>query len=162
VLYAGLMITEKGPRVLEFNARFGDPETQVIMARMRSDIVPILQGVAEGHLKENKIDWAKEAAVCVVLTARGYPDAPETGQEIKGLEALQGQSDVMVFHAATANRDGKVVTVGGRVLGVTALGANLDAAVQRAYDAVKKVSFEGMHYRKDIGQKALARLHAPR
>jgi len=162
VLYAGLMITDKGPRVLEFNARFGDPETQVIMARMRSDIVPILQGVAEGHLKESKIDWAKEAALCVVLTTRGYPDAPETGQEIKGLDALQGSSDVMVFHAATGNRDGKVVTVGGRVLGVTALGANLDAAVQRAYAAVKKISFDGMHYRKDIGQKALARLHAPR
>ena len=162
VLYAGLMITEKGPRVLEFNARFGDPETQVIMARMRSDIVPILQGVAEGHLKESKIDWAKEAALCVVLTTRGYPDAPETGQEIKGLDALQGLSDVMVFHAATGNRDGKVVTVGGRVLGVTALGANLDAAVQRAYAAVKKISFDGMHFRTDIGQKALARLHAPR
>ena len=162
VLYAGLMITDKGPRVLEFNARFGDPETQVIMARMRSDIVPILQGVAEGHLKESKIDWAKEAALCVVLTTRGYPDAPDTGQEIKGLDALQGLRDVMVFHAATGNRDGKVVTVGGRVLGVTALGANLDAAVQRAYEAVKKISFDGMHYRKDIGQKALARLHAPR
>ena len=162
VLYAGLMITEKGPRVLEFNARFGDPETQVIMARMRSDIVPILQGVAEGHLKESKIDWAKEAALCVVLTTRGYPDAPETGQEIRGLDALQGLSDVMVFHAATGNRDGKVVTVGGRVLGVTALGANLDAAVQRAYAAVKKISFDGMHFRTDIGQKALARLHAPR
>ena len=162
VLYAGLMITDKGPRVLEFNARFGDPETQVIMARMRSDIVPILQGVAEGHLKESKIDWAKEAALCVVLTTPGYPDAPETGQEIKGLDALQGLSDVMVFHAATGNRNGKVVTVGGRVLGVTALGANLDAAVQRAYEAVKKISFDGMHYRKDIGQKALARLHAPR
>ena len=162
VLYAGLMVTEKGPRVLEFNARFGDPETQVIMARMRSDIVPILQGVAEGQLKETKIDWAKEAAVCVVVTARGYPDAPETGDPISGLEDLQGLSDVMVFHAATARRDDKIVTVGGRVLGVTALGANLDAAVQRAYGAVKKVSFEGMHYRKDIGQKALARLHAPR
>jgi phosphoribosylamine--glycine ligase len=162
VLYAGLMITDKGPRVLEFNARFGDPETQVIMARMRSDIVPILLGVAEGHLKENKIDWAKEAAACVVLAARGYPDAPETGHEISGLDALQGQSDVMVFHAATASRDGRTVTVGGRVLGVTALGASLDAAVQRAYEAVGKIGFEGMHYRKDIGQKALARLHAPR
>ena len=144
VLYAGLMITEKGPRVLEFNARFGDPETQVIMARMRSDIVPILQGVAEGHLKETKIDWAKEAAVCVVLAT------------------LKGESDVVVYHAATGLRDGKVVTVGGRVLGVTALGANLDAAVERAYQAVKKISFEGMHYRTDIGQKARARLHAPR
>jgi phosphoribosylamine--glycine ligase len=162
VLYAGLMITEKGPRVLEFNARFGDPETQVIMARMRSDIVPILQGVAEGHLQDTKVDWAKEAAVCVVLTARGYPDAPETGQEIRGLDALQGASDVMVFHAATNKRDDKIVTVGGRVLGVTALGVNLDAAVERAYQAVQKISFDGMHYRTDIGQKALARLHAPR
>ena len=162
VLYAGLMITEKGPRVLEFNARFGDPETQVIMARMRSDIVPILQGVAEGNLKETKIDWAKDAAVCVVLAARGYPDAPETGQEVHGLEALDGETDVMVFHAATANRDGKVVTVGGRVLGVTALGANLDTAVERAYQSVKKISFDGMNYRRDIGQRALARLHAPR
>ncbi len=162
VLYAGLMITEKGPRVLEFNARFGDPETQAIMARMRSDIVPILQGVAEGHLKETKIDWAKEAAACIVLTARGYPDAPETGQEIRGLEALAGQGDVTVFHAATAKRDGKVVTVGGRVLGVTALGVSLDGAIERAYQAVKKISFDGMHYRTDIGQKALAKLHAPR
>jgi phosphoribosylamine--glycine ligase len=156
------MITDKGPRVLEFNARFGDPETQVIMARMRSDIVPILQGVAQGHLKETKIDWAKEAAVCVVLAARGYPDAPETGQEVHGLDALDGERDVMVFHAATANRDGKVVTVGGRVLGVTALGANLDAAAERAYESVKKISFDGMHYRTDIGQQARARLHAPR
>ena len=162
VLYAGLMVTEKGPRVLEFNARFGDPETQTIMARMRSDIVPILQGVAEGHLKETKIDWAKEAAACIVLTSRGYPDAPETGQEIRGLDALAGQSDVTVFHAATAKRDGKVVTVGGRVLGVTALGVSLDGAIERAYQAVKKISFDGMHYRTDIGQKALAKLHAPR
>src|SRR5262249_36293623 len=161
VLYAGVMITEKGPRGLEFQARWGDRERQVIMARMRSDIVPILAGVAEGQLKETKIDWAKEAAACVVLTARGYPDAPETGQEIHGLDALSGASDVVVFHAATAAGEGKVVTVGGRVLGVTALGANLDAAVQRVYQAVAKVSFDGMHYRKDIGQKALARLHAP-
>jgi phosphoribosylamine--glycine ligase len=162
VLYAGLMITEQGPRVLEFNARFGDPEAQVIMARMRSDVVPILQGVAEGQLKDTKIDWAKDPAVCIVLASRGYPDEPETGKEVRGLEALDGEPDVMVYHAATAKRDGKVVTVGGRVLGVTALGANLDAAVQRAYEAVSKVSFDGMHYRKDIGQKALARLHAPR
>ena len=162
VLYAGLMITEQGPRVLEFNARFGDPETQTIMARMRSDIVPILHGVAQGQLKETKIDWAKEAAACIVIASRGYPDAPETGQEIGGLDALAGESDVTVFHAATAKKDGKVVTVGGRVLGVTALGANLDAAIERAYQAVKKIHFDGMHYRTDIGQKALAKLHAPR
>ena len=158
VLYAGLMMTAKGPRVLEFNARFGDPETQVIMARMRSDIVPILKGAAEGNLKDAKPEWVKEPAVCVVLAAKGYPDSPETGKAVMGLEALKGLPDVTVFQAATAQRDGKVVTVGGRVLGVTALGANLPAAVQRAYDAVQKVSFEGMFYRKDIGQRALARL----
>src|SRR5262245_57476045 len=160
VLYVGLMITEKGPRVLEFNARFGDPETQVIMARMRSDIVPVLMGIADGHLKDAKLEWSKEPAVCVVLAARGYPDSAETGQPIQGLSSLAGAADVIVFHAATARRNDKVVTVGGRVLGVTAWGQNLQAAVQRAYDAVHKVSFDGMHYRKDIGQKALARLHA--
>lgn len=162
VLYAGLMITERGPKVLEFNARFGDPETQVIMARMRSDLVPILQGVAEGNLKETKIEWAKEAAVCVVLAAKGYPGAIETGKAIRGLDSLKGESDVVVYHAATGPRDGEVVTVGGRVLGVTALGANLDAAVQRAYEAVDRVSFDGMFCRRDIGQRALARLHGPR
>jgi phosphoribosylamine--glycine ligase len=162
VLYAGLMITEDGPKVLEYNARFGDPETQTIMARMRSDVVPILQGVAEGNLKETKIDWAKDPAVCIVLAARGYPEAPDTGTEIRGLDDLKGLPDVMVFHAATARKADRVVTVGGRVLGVTALGANLDAAVARAYEALGKVHFDGMHYRKDIGQRALARLHAPR
>jgi len=162
VLYAGLMITDGGPRVLEFNARFGDPETQVIMARMKSDLVPILKGVADGALKETKIDWAKEPAACVVMASKGYPDGAETGKEIRGLDSLKGAPDVMVYHSATALRDGKVVTVGGRVLGVTALGANLDAAVQRAYEAVSKISFDGMQYRKDIGQKALARLHAHR
>jgi phosphoribosylamine---glycine ligase len=162
VLYVGLMITEEGPKVLEFNARFGDPETQVIVARMKSDIVPILKGVAEGDLSDVKIEWAKDPAVCVVLAAKGYPDDVETGDEIRGLEALQGEADIVVYHAATALRDGKVVTVGGRVLGVTALGFNLDAAVSRAYEGVAKVSFDGMHYRRDIGRKALARLHAPR
>jgi phosphoribosylamine--glycine ligase len=159
VLYVGLMITEKGPRVLEFNARFGDPETQVILARMRSDIVPILQGVADGNLKESKVEWAKEPAVCVIVAAKGYPDTPETGKVISGLDGLSAQGDVMVFHAATAAKDGKIVTVGGRVLGVTALAANLDGAVARAYEAVGKIKFDGMHYRKDIGKLALARLH---
>ena len=162
VLFAGLMITESGPKVLEFNARFGDPETQVVMARMRSDIVPILQQVAAGQLKETKIDWAKEPAVCVVLASRGYPDTPETGKVVHGLDRVHEDTDVVVYHAATAKKDGQVVTVGGRVLGVTALGANLDAAVARAYEVVNKLSFDGMFFRKDIGQKALARLHAPR
>jgi phosphoribosylamine---glycine ligase len=162
VLYAGLMITEQGPRVLEFNARFGDPEAQVIMARMRSDIVPILQGVADGNLKESRIEWAKEPSVCVVLASKGYPDTPQTGKVIQGLDALKGLQDVVVYHGATARRDGAVVTVGGRVLGVTSVAANLEAAVQRAYEAVAKLSFDGMQYRTDIGRQALARLHAPR
>jgi phosphoribosylamine---glycine ligase len=159
VLFAGLMITEAGPKVLEFNARFGDPETQVIMARMRSDLVPILQQCASGTLGDARIEWAKEPAVCVVLASRGYPDTPETGKVISGLDALKNWNDVVVYHAATRHEDGAVKTVGGRVLGVTALGANLDSAVARAYEAISRVSFDGMLYRKDIGARALAHLH---
>jgi len=158
VLYAGLMMTAAGPRVLEFNARFGDPECQVIMARMRSDIVPLLKGVALGQLSETRIEWAKEPACCVVMAAKGYPEKVETGQVIEGLDGLKGQGDVVVYHAATDLKDGRTVTVGGRVLGVTALGANLAAAVQRAYQAVETIRFDGMQYRKDIGRQALARM----
>jgi phosphoribosylamine---glycine ligase len=162
VLYAGLMMTDAGPKVLEYNARFGDPETQVIMARMKSDLVPVLKGVADGQLGDVKMEWTKEPAVCVVLAAGGYPNEVETGKEVKGLAALKGVPDLQVFHAATALRDGKVVTVGGRVLGITAIGQNLDAAVQRAYDAADKIHFDGMQFRRDIGAKALARLHPGR
>jgi phosphoribosylamine--glycine ligase len=162
VLYAGLMMTEAGPKVLEYNARFGDPETQVIMARMKSDLVPVLKGVADGQLGDVKMEWTKEPAVCVVLAAGGYPNEVETGKEVKGLAALKGVPDLQVFHAATALKDGKVITVGGRVLGITALGQNLDAAVQRAYDAADKIHFDGMQFRRDIGAKALARLHPGR
>jgi phosphoribosylamine--glycine ligase len=162
VLYAGLMITEAGPRVLEFNARFGDPEAQVILARLRSDLVPLLLEVAQGQLKQTKLEWAKEPAVCVVLASRGYPDAVEAGQPVAGLETLAGRDDVVVFHAATGTKDGQVVTVGGRVLGVTALGANLQGAIEHAYAAVAQLSFPGMHYRKDIGRRALARLQSAR
>jgi phosphoribosylamine--glycine ligase len=162
VLFAGLMITTEGPKVLEFNARFGDPETQVIMARMRSDLVPLLLQGAEGQFGESKVEWAKDPAVCVVLASKGYPESSETGKAIKGLESLHKEANVIVYHAATAKQDGAIVTVGGRVLGITALGSNLGDAMTRAYEAVAKVSFEGMYYRKDIGQKALARLHGPR
>jgi phosphoribosylamine--glycine ligase len=162
VLFAGVMLTSAGPKVLEFNARFGDPETQVIMARMLSDLVPLLQQAAEGQFGETKVEWAKDPAVCVVLASKGYPETSETGKVIKGLGALQKQSDVLVYHAATAKQDEVVVTVGGRVLGITATGSNLESAVARVYEAVGKVSFEGMQYRKDIGQKALARLREPR
>jgi phosphoribosylamine--glycine ligase len=158
VLFTGLMVTEAGPRVLEFNARFGDPETQVIMARLRSDIVPLLRQVAQGELGETRLEWAKEPAVCVVLASRGYPDSPETGKVIRGLDAIKDWPDVIVYHAATKLEDGVVKTVGGRVLGVTALGANLEAAIGRVYEAVGQLSFDGMFYRRDIGHLALARL----
>ena len=163
VLYAGLMMTEAGPKVLEFNARFGDPETQVIMARMRSDLVPILQQVASGSLPADaRIDFVKEPAVCVVVASRGYPDTPETGKVVTGLDSLKDWSDVVVYHAATKREDGHIKTVGGRVLGVTALGANLESAIARAYEAIGKIQFEGMTYRRDIGARALARLHGQR
>jgi phosphoribosylamine--glycine ligase len=162
VLFAGLMMTEAGPKVLEFNARFGDPETQVIMARMRSDVVPILQQVATGTLGEMRIEWVKEPAVCVVVASKGYPETPETGKLITGLDSLKEWSDVVVYHAATKRDDGQVKTVGGRVLGVTALGANLESAIARAYEAVGRIHFDGMTYRRDIGARALARLHGPR
>jgi phosphoribosylamine--glycine ligase len=162
VLFAGLMMTESGPRVLEFNARFGDPETQVIMARMRSDIVPILDQCATGQLAVTRIDWAKEPAACIVVASRGYPDAPDTGKTITGLDALKEWTDVVVYHAATKRENGDVKTVGGRVLGVTALGANLEAAIARAYEAVGRIQFDGMWCRRDIGQRAVARLHSPR
>jgi len=162
VLFAGLMMTEAGPKVLEFNARFGDPETQVIMARMRTDIVPMLQQVATGQLGDTRLEWVKEPAVCVVIASRGYPDAPETGHVITGLDALKDWSDVVVYHAATKRQDGEVRTVGGRVLGVTALGANLETAIARAYEAIGKIQFDGMTYRRDIGQRALARLQGTR
>ncbi len=162
VLFVGLMITESGPKVLEFNARFGDPETQVIMARMRSDIVPILQQCASGTLGDTRIEWAKEPAVCVVLASKGYPDTPETGKVISGLDALKEWSDVVVYHAATKREDDGVKTVGGRVLGVTALGANLESAIARAYEAIDRVKFDGMLYRRDIGARALAHLHGPK
>jgi phosphoribosylamine--glycine ligase len=162
VLFAGLMMTESGPKVLEFNARFGDPETQVIMARMKSDIVPLLNQAAGGQLGETRVEWAKEPAVCVVLASRGYPETPETGHPVEGLESLKDWADVVAYHGATKQEGNEVKTVGGRVLGVTALGANLEAAIGRAYEAVGHISFEGMLYRKDIGHRALARLHSPR
>jgi len=162
VLFAGLMMTESGPKVLEFNARFGDPETQVIMARMRSDIVPILEQCATGALGETRIEWVKEPAVCVVVASRGYPEAPEVGKVVTGLDSVKDWSDVIVYHAATKREEGQIRTVGGRVLGVTALGANLESAIARAYEAIGRVQFEGMSYRRDIGARALARLHGPR
>ncbi len=157
LLYAGIMFTRSGPKVLEFNVRFGDPECQPILARIKSDLVPVLVATTEGRLDDVVIEWDPRPAVCVVLASGGYPGHYETGYPIAGLEAAAAREDVTVFHAGTAVKEGKVVTAGGRVLGVTALGDTLAAAQQKAYDAVKAIDFTGIHYRKDIGAKAAAK-----
>ncbi|WP_334111067.1 phosphoribosylamine--glycine ligase, partial [Thermodesulfitimonas autotrophica] len=155
VLYAGLMLTTAGPRVLEFNVRFGDPEAQPLLYLLRSDLVAVMEAVLAGKLGEVKLAWHPGAAVCVVLAAAGYPGSYRKGDVIEGLEDVP--PDAMVFHAGTAVVDGKLVTAGGRVLGVTARGPDVRAAIARTYAAVAKIRFAGMHYRRDIGQKALAR-----
>ena len=160
VLYAGIMVTKKGPLVLEWNARFGDPETQPILMRMKSDIVPIFEAIIEDKLDDRFIEWDERAAVCVVLAAGGYPGKYEKGLSIEGLDKTDQLDDVMVFHAGTKAESGKpkaesrIVTAGGRVLGVTALGDSIKFAVDKAYRAVNMIRFKGMQYRKDIGKKA--------
>lgn len=155
VIYAGIMVTKQGPKVLEFNCRFGDPETQPILMRMKSDIVPILESVVEEKLDDKFIEWDKRAAVCVVLASGGYPGHYEKGFLIEGLDKVSQFEDVVVFHAGTALKESKIVTAGGRVLGVTALGDNIKFAIDRAYRAVDLIYFKSMHYRRDIGKKAL-------
>jgi len=155
ILYAGLMITEAGPRVLEFNCRFGDPETQPIMMRLASDLLEALLAAAEGRLHEVALEWRKDTAVCVVMAAKGYPGEYLKGSEIRGLEKAALLPDTMVFHAGTKASDGKIVTSGGRVLGVTALGPDTRSAIENAYRAVGLITWEGAQYRTDIGKKAL-------
>ncbi len=154
-LYAGLMLTAGGPRVLEFNVRFGDPETQPLMMRWRGDLLQALLAVAEGRLAEvvDSIDWDPRTAVSVILASRGYPGKYLSGVPITGVEEAGGLPDVQVFHSGTAMRDGQLVTNGGRVLAVTALGEDLASARRRAYEAVDRISFDGMHYRRDIGER---------
>lgn len=151
ILYAGLMLTAAGPRVLEFNARFGDPETQPLLMRMQSDIVPLFEACIDGTLDQCEIVWKPQSAVCVVMAAKGYPGPYDKGKMIHGLEAAGKLAEV--FHAGTKCSDGNVVTNGGRVLGVTALGDDIAKAITSAYDAVQQISWDGMHYRKDIGSK---------
>lgn len=153
VLYAGLILTEKGPKVLEFNARFGDPEAQPLLLLCRTDLVEIIESVLTGRLARQEIRWAKGAAVCVVLASGGYPGPYAKGKVITGLDAVP--DDIIIFHAGTSLVDGQLVTAGGRVLGVTAVAGSIPEAVSRAYEGVRFISFEGMHYRRDIGRKAL-------
>jgi phosphoribosylamine--glycine ligase len=155
VLYAGLMIRDGLPKVLEFNARFGDPETQPVLMRMKGDIVPILEACMKGTLSKHHIEWDSRASVCVVMASKGYPGDYEKGKVIAGLKEVCQMEDVFVFHAGTALKDRQVITNGGRVLGVTGLGEDIPGAIERTYQVVKKISWEGVHYRTDIGQKAL-------
>lgn len=157
VLYAGIMICHGVPKVLEFNARFGDPETQPILMRMKGDIVPILQACIHGTLSEHEIDWDQRSAVCVVMASKGYPGDYEKGKPIRGLKPVSRMKDVFVFHAGTALKNGQPVTNGGRVLGVTGLGDGIPRAIERTYEAVRQISWDGVHFRRDIGQKALKR-----
>ena len=155
ILYAGLMMTARGPMVLEFNCRFGDPETQPILMRLESDLVEAFEASIEGRISDGVFHWTPDPSVCVVMAAGGYPGTPEKGKEIFGLEEAAAMADVKVFHAGTALKDGKIVTAGGRVLGVTARGTSLEAAVARAYEAVKVIHFDGMQYRTDIAHRRL-------
>jgi len=157
VLYAGLMIQDEKPKVLEFNARFGDPETQPLLMRMKSDLVPVLEATIEGRLSKLKVQWDERPSVCVVMASGGYPGSYERGKVISGLEEAAQVPDAFVFHAGTAFQGGKVVTSGGRVLGVTAIGKGIREAIAKAYEVVGKISWEGAHFRKDIGQKAVKR-----
>jgi len=154
-LYAGLMITDTGPKVLEFNCRFGDPETQAILPRIAGDLLPALVACTNGTLSDDMLSWRPEACVCVVMASGGYPGAYEKGKAISGLQNAAALDDVVVFHAGTKAQDGEVVTSGGRVLGVTGLGDGIRAAVDRTYEAVGRIGFDQAQYRKDIAARAL-------
>ena len=155
ILYAGLMIIQGEPKVLEFNVRFGDPETQPILMRMESDIVPLFLAAIEGSLDSQKIKWHKDASVCVVMASAGYPNSYPKGEEILGVDKLKNKSNTVVFHAGTKIIDSKLVTNGGRVLGVTSLGVNVSEAIKNSYRAVSKISWENVYYRRDIGKKVV-------
>ncbi len=153
VIYFGLMLTKDGPKVLEYNARFGDPETQVVLPRLKTDLLEIFEAIIDERLDSINIEWDDNAAVCVVAASGGYPGKYQTGIEIKGIEAAQQNDQTIVFHAGTSIKDGTFFTAGGRVLGVTAIAKSMQQAIDKAYQGIEKISFDGMHYRKDIGRK---------
>src|SRR5271166_602592 len=157
VLYCGLMMTPRGPQVLEFNARFGDPETQAILLRLDSDLVEALEACIDGRLAETEMRWSQGASACVIASSAGYPGSYETGFPISGLSAAARVPGVQVFHSGSTLKDGQLFTAGGRVLGVTAVAASLREALNRAYQAMGEIQFEGMYYRSDIGHRALKR-----
>ncbi len=153
VLFFGLMLTENGPKLLEYNARFGDPEAQVVLPLLKTDLLKILMAIIHEELDKVDIQWHEDAAVCVVMASGGYPETYEKGFEITGLDQFSHQSDIMIFHAGTKKEGGRILTNGGRVLGVTARGSDLDEARQKAYGAVNRIHFKNAHYRRDIGIK---------
>ncbi|MEG6614374.1 phosphoribosylamine--glycine ligase [Pseudoclostridium thermosuccinogenes] len=153
VLYFGLILTSDGPKVLEYNARFGDPETQVVLPRLKTDIVEIFNAVIDEKLDSIKIEWEDNAAVCVIMASGGYPGKYATGYEITGIQDAESDGDIVVFHAGTKKENGAYFTAGGRVLGVTATAGSLDEAIKKAYQGVGRISFKDMHFRKDIGLK---------
>jgi phosphoribosylamine--glycine ligase len=153
IIYFGLMLTSNGMKVIEYNARFGDPETQVILPRLKTDLLEIFEACVEGRLDQIDIQWEDNAAVCVILASGGYPEQYQNGYEITGLDTVAGKEHMMVFHAGTKKQDGKIVTDGGRVLGVTGVGRNLDEAIKIAYEGVNIVNFDKKHFRTDIGIK---------
>ncbi len=155
LLYVGLMLTAAGPKVLEFNCRFGDPETQPILMRLESDLLDLLESVVDGRLAEAEVRWSPRPAVCVVMASEGYPGKYQSGKVIEGLDRVAAMKDVYVFHAGTRRLENVVVTSGGRVLGVTALGEDIADAKGRAYEAVEAIHFENAYYRRDISDKAI-------
>ena len=155
VLYAGLMVTKDGPKVLEFNVRFGDPETQAIIPRLKSDLVDVLIACTEGKLGRINLEWDKRPCISVVVSSKGYPASYEKHKEITGLEEARAMKDIFVFHAGTTREDSKVFTSGGRVLGITGFGKDIRSAKENVYNALSKIRFEGMHYRRDIGDRAI-------
>ena len=155
-LYFGLMLTEDGPKVIEYNCRFGDPETQVVLPLLKTDLLTIFQAVMEGKLSEQKVEFLDKAACCVILASGGYPKNYYTGLPISGIGEAEQMEDVSVYHAGTKMEDGKLLTAGGRVLGVTALANDLPGAMKKAYEAAGKIHFDNMHYRRDIGRRALS------
>jgi phosphoribosylamine--glycine ligase len=155
ILYCGLMMTARGPMVLEFNCRFGDPETQPILMRLESDLLEAMEASIEGRVSDGDFRWSQDASVCVVMASGGYPGTIEVGKRVTGIDEADKLDGVKVFHAGTSTRDGDYYTSGGRVLGVTARAGTLQAAVSRAYEAVGKIQFDGAHYRTDIAARAL-------
>jgi phosphoribosylamine--glycine ligase len=160
VLYCGLMMTARGPMVLEYNARFGDPETQAILVRLESDLLEAIEACVEERLSEMEFRWKPGASACVIAASEGYPGSYTTGCRITGLEEAAQVPGVEVFHAGTSLVDGQFLTNGGRVLAVTAIGDSLEDALQRAYEGIGKIAFDGMYYRRDIGHRALKKRKA--